>query len=64
MAKCPRCGTNATVFYKCDFCGDMRCNSTANNSRGEFGCATAKGGGRVQAGTICKVCKKGKYQKM
>lgn len=61
--KCPTCGKGSNVF-KCDHCGDVRCNNSGqggcNNSTGPF-----KIGGRGASLNIqCKVCKKGKYRKL
>ena len=65
MAICPRCGFHVSRLYKCDKCGDVRCNG--NTTRGASGaCGTSKGpGGRAEPAVpngLCRVCRKGKYR--
>lgn len=59
MPKCPKCGTTANTVFKCDACGDVRCDAQSGDKR----CAKVYGGS-VMAGWPCKACKKGKYKKL
>lgn len=67
MPKCPRCGFSASNLYKCDNCGDVRCNG--GTTKGDTGaCGTSKGpSGRAEPAVpngVCRVCKKGKYRRI
>lgn len=67
MPICPRCGMSTGAIYKCDNCGDVRCNG--NTIRGNQGaCATSKApGGKPEPASpnrICRVCRKGRYHKI
>jgi hypothetical protein len=65
--KCPNCQQNVTTVFKCDFCGDLRCNATfSNGDKGTCGSSKSPFGkpqGAADAKT-CYVCKKGKYKKL
>ena len=41
MPTCPRCGLFAPVLYRCDKCGDVRCNTATKGS-----CGSPSGPGR------------------
>lgn len=60
MMKCPVCGKTVSHLFKCDRCGDVRCNHSAgcNSPKGPFG----KSGQGAVRGKICRVCRKGRYQ--
>jgi len=62
IAKCPVCGFVSQLF-KCDTCGNVRCNNSSGDGRGNDGCGTTKRGGGAYEGGQCQVCKKGKYKK-
>ena len=47
MPKCPKCGTVANNVFKCDACGDVRCDASSGDKR----CAKIYGGS-VMAGYI------------
>ncbi|MBK8396280.1 MAG: hypothetical protein IPL26_13730 [Leptospiraceae bacterium] len=63
--KCPRCGFDGKV-YKCNACGDVRCDSNSFLAK-SAACASSKGptgGNGAQNGGSCKACGKGKYVKI
>lgn len=57
--KCPACGRNAGVVYKCDNCGETRCNLG-----GCGGTSKAVPTHGASLGQKCWSCKKGKYKKI
>lgn len=63
MPTCPRCGLFAPVLYRCDKCGDIRCNTATKGS-----CGSPSGPGRksepVTINGLCKICRKGRYRKI
>jgi hypothetical protein len=60
--KCPGCGETRGIsqLYRCDHCGDVRCNASGG-CHGTMGGPKAGYGG---AGATCKACRKGKYRKI
>ena len=65
--QCPKCGMKVSNLYRCDFCGDVRCDSSVSSGT-NGGCNSSKSPyGRPQGaanGRTCFACKKGKYQKI
>ena len=69
MPVCPRCGFSTGKLFKCDKCGDVRCNggtTRGDGSAGACGSSHAPGGRPQPAGNnkTCYVCKKGKYHQI
>lgn len=60
IGPCPRCANRASL-YRCDHCGDVRCDS-ATSTRGKEGCAVR--GQAAHPNFTCLVCKKGKYKSL
>ncbi|MEI6745648.1 MAG: hypothetical protein WCL34_06780 [Methylococcaceae bacterium] len=65
--KCPTCQQAVLRVFKCDFCGEIRCDATFSNA-GKGACGTQYSpSGKAQAAVVghkCYQCGKGKYLKM
>lgn len=68
MPVCPACGFPGTL-YKCDVCGDVRCNGHTVSAGGQRGaCGTTKSPFGTAKPAVpngrCHVCRKGKYRRI
>jgi len=65
-SKCPICGFNVNFLFKCEKCGEIRCNSSiSNGAKGACGSQKSPSGKPepAQVGKKCYNCGRGKYIK-